>query len=91
MESKLEPIREAIAIMTAWNENTPEDRSLTEQTVLAMLSGSRDESEVIARLEDIAAGLVSLCGLLLTRRESEMGVSPAETLQMYGQQVAGRE
>lgn len=85
MEERPELVRDAVALMTTWDAS---DRSLTAETVVSMLNDSSTESEMIDRLGELVTGLISLCGLLLVRREREVGTPPAETLRMYGQAAA---
>lgn len=78
-----ENMREAIGIMTAWSTEGDE-------FFPARYYNSLVDEHGIEKVPDIVAGMINLCGHLLTLRAKERGVLERETLQEIAQRIADK-
>lgn len=86
-EDRNQYVRDAIALMTAWLDESHGGRFALE--TLEQILNDRSPHDHLVGLEDLVAGLIGLCGDLLSMREEETGITMAESLRELGQGRAG--
>ncbi|PKW25400.1 hypothetical protein [Phycicoccus duodecadis] len=83
-DPRLDNVRDAIRVMTAWADAPDGSRFMSEQ-VMSILQESDDESFALLNL---SLGLSNLCGYLLVMREADTGATLEETLQEIARRIA---
>jgi len=84
-----ERIRQAVALMTAWNESDDGDTSFVTSILTEDFANAISSDDLIDVAIDKTTGLISLCGRLLLQLERSTKVPIEELLKRIGQQHAG--
>jgi hypothetical protein len=87
-DSAWEPMRQAVALLTAWNESHEGDMSFLAGTVNHYAANATSIEEVVEIFSNLVAGLVSLSGGLLLELGRASGQTPSELLAIIGRRTA---
>ena len=86
-DPRVDGLRSAIRVMTAWAEGDTQPGFMADQVVAMTLHESTDR---LAAWTELGSGLSNLCGVRLMHGETTTGATPQETLQAVARSIEAK-